>query len=70
VEQSGARHNWTAGFTIIKRQFNGTETDAHRGFFGFNNDFGRTGIENPLLVIHLSTLLPSVMYTAVFGVDA
>jgi hypothetical protein len=47
--KAGARHNWTAGFTIIRRQFNGTETDAHRGFFGFNNDFGRTGIENLLL---------------------
>jgi hypothetical protein len=44
-----ARHNWNAGFTFVRRQFNGTETDAHRGFFGFSDDFGRTGIENLLL---------------------
>ncbi len=43
-----ARHNWTAGFTMVRRQFNGTETDAHRGYLAFNNDFGRTGIENLL----------------------
>jgi len=47
--KTGARHHWTAGFTAIRRQFNGTETDAHRGFFGFSNDFGRMGIENLLL---------------------
>lgn len=41
-----ARHTWTLGVSAVRRQFNGTETDAHRGFFGFSNDFGRTGIEN------------------------
>jgi hypothetical protein len=42
-------HNWNAGFELVRRQFNGTETDAHRGYFAFSNDFGRTGIENLLL---------------------
>jgi hypothetical protein len=48
-KRAGARHEWTAGFDILRRQFNGTETDAHRGFLSFTNDFGRTGIENFLL---------------------
>jgi hypothetical protein len=39
-------HNWNAGFAVVRRQFNGIETDAHRGYFGFSNDFGRTGIDN------------------------
>jgi hypothetical protein len=38
--------NWTAGFAAVRRQFNGSETDAHRGVFSFSNDYGRTGIEN------------------------
>jgi hypothetical protein len=40
------RHTWSAGGMLIRRQFNGMETDAHRGFLSFSNDFGRTGIEN------------------------
>ena len=39
-------HTWAAGGAVIRRQFNGMETDAHRGFLSFSNDFGRTGIEN------------------------
>jgi hypothetical protein len=35
-----------AGASITRRQFNGSETDAHRGFLSFSNDFGRTGIQN------------------------
>ncbi|HEX8983784.1 MAG TPA: TonB-dependent receptor [Bryobacteraceae bacterium] len=41
-----SRHEWNAGYFLTRRQFNGLETDAHRGYFGFSNDFGRTGIEN------------------------
>jgi hypothetical protein len=40
------RHLWTAGGSLLRRQFNGVETDTHRGYFSFANDFGRTGIEN------------------------
>jgi hypothetical protein len=43
--QDGAR-SWAAGFEIARRQMNGAETDAHRGFFSFWNDFGRDAITN------------------------
>jgi hypothetical protein len=49
VQRTNTRHTWTAGFFLFRRQFNGTETDAHRGFYGFTNDFGNTGIQNLLL---------------------
>ena len=39
-------HSLSAGFGVLRRQLNGTETDAHRGFFGFSNDFGRDAITN------------------------
>jgi len=39
-------HTWTAGGFFTRRQFNGMETDSHRGYLSFSNDFGRTGIEN------------------------
>ncbi len=45
IGQSG-RHNWSAGATLIRRQVNGSETDVHRGFFAFSNDFGTDGITN------------------------
>ncbi len=43
--QSGVR-SWTAGIEIARRQMNGAETDAHRGYFSFGNDFGRDAITN------------------------
>lgn len=43
---TSGNHTWAAGGGFIRRQFNGMETDAHRGFLSFSNDFGRTGIEN------------------------
>lgn len=48
LQRISGRHTWTAGFGLLRRQFNGIETDAHRGFLSFSNDFGRTGIENLL----------------------
>ena len=39
-------HSLSAGFGITRRQFNGIETDAHRGVFSFANDFGRDAITN------------------------
>lgn len=39
-------HNVSAGFGLTRRQINGSETDVHRGFFSFSNDFGRDGITN------------------------
>lgn len=44
--RTSGKHTWTAGAMLIRRQFNGMETDSHRGYFSFSNDFGRTGIEN------------------------
>ena len=39
-------HSLSAGFGLTRRQFNGIETDAHRGVFSFSNDFGRDAITN------------------------
>ncbi len=39
-------HVVTGGFHMQRRQFNGIETDTHRGFFSFANDFGRDAITN------------------------
>ncbi|MBI3697888.1 MAG: hypothetical protein HY238_24030 [Acidobacteria bacterium] len=46
VRRAAGSHAWSAGFNLLRRQLNGTETDAHRGFFSFSNDFGRDGITN------------------------
>jgi len=46
VQSVRGRHYLQAGFGFLRSQFNGIETDAHRGFFSFSNDFGRGGIEN------------------------
>jgi hypothetical protein len=39
-------HTLSVGFGLTRRQFNGIETDAHRGYFSFANDFGRDAITN------------------------
>ncbi len=46
VRQTRGRHNWYAGGSLVRQQLNGTESDALRGSFVFNADFGRTVIEN------------------------
>jgi hypothetical protein len=48
LRKISAAHSWTAGFDLTRRQINGYETDAHRGYFSFSNDYGRSGIENLL----------------------
>ncbi|MBL8229574.1 MAG: hypothetical protein JNL98_13880 [Bryobacterales bacterium] len=48
LDQSRGPHRLVAGMALARRQFNGIETDTHRGFISFSNDFGRTGIENLL----------------------
>ena len=40
------RHALTAGFEMLRRQTNGTETSSHRGFIDFRNDFGRDAVTN------------------------
>jgi hypothetical protein len=39
TQQGLGKHNLTYGFGVVRRQLNGRETDVHRGFFSFNNDF-------------------------------
>jgi hypothetical protein len=46
IRRTEGKHNLTAGATVIRRQTNGFETDVHRGFFSFNNDFGADAITN------------------------
>ena len=46
MRRADGAHGITAGFTLLRRQFNGIESDAHRGFFSFSNDFGRDAITN------------------------
>ena len=46
VQQARGRHNWKAGFELMRRQLNGRETDVHRGFFSFGNNFGNDAITN------------------------
>jgi hypothetical protein len=46
MRQKRGAHDWTAGFHLLRRQFNGVETDTHRGFFSFTNDFGRDAVTN------------------------
>ncbi len=46
LRRTEGKHNLTAGATLIRRQINSIETDVHRGFFSFNNDFGSDAITN------------------------
>ncbi len=46
VRRSAGNHDPTVGFNLARRQINGLETDVHRGFFSFNNDFGNDAITN------------------------
>jgi hypothetical protein len=43
---SGGRFDWGAGGAFNRRQLNGSETDSHRGYFSFGNDFGRDSVTN------------------------
>jgi hypothetical protein len=46
IQQTRGKHVWRAGVEMLRRQLNGVETDVHRGFFSFGNDFGRDSITN------------------------
>ncbi len=46
IKRVHGSHNVTAGALWFRRQFNGIETDTHRGFFSFANDFGRDSVTN------------------------
>ena len=46
IQQTRGHHQWHAGTELLRRQLNGVETDTHRGFFSFGNDFGRDALTN------------------------
>ena len=46
IRQVRGEHDWTAGFEVLRRHLNGIESDVHRGFFSFGNNFGRDAITN------------------------
>ena len=46
MSHSSGNHTLTAGFALTRLQYNGEETDAHRGILLFRNDFGRDTITN------------------------
>jgi hypothetical protein len=46
VRRLQGTHDWSAGFGLTRRQINGKETDVHRGFFSFANDFGLDAVTN------------------------
>lgn len=46
IRRTEGAHELTAGFGLTRRQINGRETDVHRGYFSFGNDFGASGITN------------------------
>ena len=46
VRHTRGAHLLTAGSTLNRLQYNGQETDGHRGILMFGNDFGRDAITN------------------------
>lgn len=46
LRQIRERHSLTAGFSVLRRQFNGREANNHLGTLGFGDDFGRDAITN------------------------
>ncbi|MDX2149995.1 MAG: hypothetical protein SFV54_04620 [Bryobacteraceae bacterium] len=46
LRRTGGRHSVTLGFETIRRQLNGTESDAHLGALSFNNNYGNDAITN------------------------
>ncbi len=46
VKHLRGAHDWTAGFEVLRRQLNGVESDVHRGFLSFANNFGNDAVTN------------------------
>ncbi|HBY61194.1 MAG TPA: hypothetical protein DEH78_15335 [Solibacterales bacterium] len=46
VRRTAGRHSAAFGFESIRRQLNGTESDAHLGALSFNNNYGNDAITN------------------------
>jgi len=43
---TSGNHTLTAGFTVLRRQFNGRESNNHLGTFRFGDNFGRDAVTN------------------------
>jgi len=46
VRRTYTNHTISAGFSVMRRQFNGKESDANRGYWSFGTDFGNDAITN------------------------
>jgi hypothetical protein len=46
VQRTAPRHSVAAGFTALRRQFNGQEANDHLGTFYFGDAFGRDAVSN------------------------
>lgn len=46
MQRVAGNHTLAFGAGIVRRQINGRETDVHRGFFSFSNDFGTDAVTN------------------------
>ncbi len=46
LQRTQGKHLWAIGSGLIRRQINSSETDVHRGFFSFSNDFGTDAVTN------------------------
>ena len=46
LRHTRGRHLLTIGFALTRLQYNGEESDGHRGILGFRDDFGRDAITN------------------------
>jgi len=57
------KHELFSGFSLTRRQFNGIETDTHRGFWSFGADFGNDAITNLRLGCQPNTSLLSATST-------
>ncbi len=58
LRRNRGRHNWSLGYELTRQQFNGWESDAHRGEIVFADNYGRDAITN----LRMGT--PTVMYLA------
>jgi hypothetical protein len=48
VQRIQGNHTWKTGFSLLRRQVNGSEAMDHRGSFSFRTDFGRSITDNLL----------------------
>jgi hypothetical protein len=59
IRQTRGRHEWTAGYDLLRRHLNGYQDDSRMGSIYFQNDLGRDGITN------LRLGLPSKIFVSI-----